>query len=240
VTTDPLVLGEEVGRATARLLQSADALRGDSDLIAPSLLPGWTRGHVLTHLARNADALGNLLTWAQTGIVTPPYASPQARADGIEAGAARPIDEQMIDLRESCARFARLAADLPAEAWSVQLPLPDGRQRAAFVMWRRLREVEVHHVDLDTGYQPDDWPDSFAHRLLHEVATTLNVAGPADKVAVTVRSTDLDRSFDLGAGGPPTVTGTSATLAGWLTGRTPRVALTVDPPGPLPSLPAWI
>ena len=51
----------------------------DSQARAPSLLPGWTRGHVVTHLARNADALRNLLTWARTGIPTPMYPSRQAR-----------------------------------------------------------------------------------------------------------------------------------------------------------------
>ena len=43
------------------------------------LLPGWTVGHVLTHVARNADAYTNLLTWARTGVETPAYASPEAR-----------------------------------------------------------------------------------------------------------------------------------------------------------------
>ena len=48
---------------------------GDDAFRAPSLLPGWSRAHVLTHLARNADGMINLLLWARTGIVTPAYAS---------------------------------------------------------------------------------------------------------------------------------------------------------------------
>ena len=45
------------------------------DFAGPSLLPGWTRAHVLAHVAGNADALVNLLTWARTGEETPMYAS---------------------------------------------------------------------------------------------------------------------------------------------------------------------
>jgi maleylpyruvate isomerase len=29
----------------------------EADVRAPSLLPGWTRGHVLSHIARNADGI---------------------------------------------------------------------------------------------------------------------------------------------------------------------------------------
>ena len=60
MTTDPLALMGEVDRATDRMLRTAATL-DDAAVAAPSPLPGWTRGHVLTHLARNADGLGNLL-----------------------------------------------------------------------------------------------------------------------------------------------------------------------------------
>ena len=33
---------------------------------SPSRLPGWGRGHVATHLARQADGLGRLVDWART------------------------------------------------------------------------------------------------------------------------------------------------------------------------------
>jgi maleylpyruvate isomerase len=234
VTADPLVLTDEVDRATARLLTTAAALGGADALAAPSLLPGWTRGHVLTHAARNADAMRNLLHWARTGEVTPAYPSREARAADIEAGATRPLDEQVADLRDSSARFAQAAADMPAEAWHVQLPLDTGPQVAARVIWRRLREVEVHHLDLAAGYEPSDWPESFAHRLLHEV--TAGLGG----IDLSIRSTDLAHPLVLGAGGPPIVTGPSAILAGWLTGRIAKPELTVDPTGPLPVLPEWL
>jgi maleylpyruvate isomerase len=164
VTTDPLALAVDLEGATTRLIHTAAGLDDDA-VAAQSLLPGWTRGHVLAHLSRNADALGNLLTWARTGVVTPAYASPAARAAGIEADAFRPAAAQLDDLRESCDRFAGAVADMPASGWVVMLDEKTGP--AARVVWRRLREVEVHHVDLDAGYTTAEWPDAFVHRLLH-------------------------------------------------------------------------
>ena len=61
---------DRIAAATERLLATADALTGDQ-VREPSLLPGWTRGHVLTHVARNADGLRNLLIWARTGTEIP-------------------------------------------------------------------------------------------------------------------------------------------------------------------------
>src|SRR6266568_1849145 len=83
----------------------------------PSLLPGWTRGHVLTHIARNADGMVNLLHWARTGTQTPMYASPESRAADIEAGAGRPAAGLAADVRESAATLAAAAAAMPGDAW---------------------------------------------------------------------------------------------------------------------------
>lgn len=239
MTADPLVLSAEVDRATDRLLATAEALDGDAAVAAPSLLPGWTRGHVLTHVARNADGLVNLLTWARTGVVTPQYESLQRRASDIQEGAGRPYEEQLADLREAAARFATAVEKMPAEAWAVRLDLPGGPQLAAHVVWRRLREVEVHHVDLAAGYATADWPEAFSHRLLHEV-----VAGLRERPgvpALVLHPDGLGHELRLGgADGAPTVAGPAHALAGWLSGRTDGAGLTVSPPGPLPVPPQWI
>jgi maleylpyruvate isomerase len=231
VTADPLVLVEDVERATARLLTTAAALDG---VATPSLLPGWSRGHVLTHVARNADGLCNLLYWARTGEKRPQYPSWAAREADIEAGAGRPLDQQLADMRDSAARFAQAAAEMPASAWLVDLPLDSGPQRAARVVWRRLREVEMHHVDLGAGYEPADWPEAFTHRLLHELTTSMS------SIDLTLHSPDLGHPLVLGNGGPPTVTGACTTLAGWLTGRIAKPDLALEPTGPLPALPDWL
>lgn len=238
MTTDPLVLMAEVDRATGRLLRRVEGLDAAA-VDGPSLLPGWTRGHVLTHLARNADGLTNLLTWARTGVEAPQYVSWDRRNADIEDGARRPPAEHSADLGTACARFAAAADAMPADAWTVQLDLSSGPQPAARVVWRRLREVEVHHVDLAVGYQPADWSEAFAHRLLHEVVSGYRERD--DAFPVVLRAVDLSHELTIGdPEGAPVVTGPSYAVAAWLIGRDDGSKLTVTPEGPLPIPPDWM
>jgi maleylpyruvate isomerase len=239
VTADPLVLVAEVDRATDRLLNTVSALAGD-DAALPSLLPGWTRGHVITHVARNADALVNLLTWARTGTALPAYPSTAARDADIEAGADRPLDELLADLRASAGRFAEAVAVMPAQAWSATVQLRSGAEvPAATLPWQRLREVEVHHVDLAAAYRPEDWPAAFTQRLLVEAAASLGRR--AETPAMVLHATDLGREVKLGdPAGRLTVTGPAYALAAWLTGRRDGARLAVSPDQPLPDIPQWM
>ncbi|BCJ50955.1 maleylpyruvate isomerase [Actinoplanes sp. NBRC 14428] len=234
MTIDPLVLMTDVDQATERLIRTAEGLERGAEH-APSLLPGWTIGHVLTHVARNADSYTNLLTWARTGIETPQYPTPTAREEGIEAGRGRPLAEQIADLRESHERFADAAAAMPAEAWTFHLP-STGRS-AAFLPWGRLREVEVHHVDLGRGYTPEDWSDAFALRLLREI-----VGGAAgDTPALVLRPHGLEHPLTIGAvtDATPSIGGPTRSIAAWLAGRADGADLTVSPDGVLPTPPRW-
>ncbi|MGH3663822.1 MAG: maleylpyruvate isomerase family mycothiol-dependent enzyme [Micromonosporaceae bacterium] len=235
---DPLVLLPDLDRATSRLLEAVRGL-SDAEVLAPSLLPNWSRGHVIAHLARNADGLGNLLTWAHTGVKTPMYASPQARDADIDAGAARAASEQVADFERTADQLARQAADMPAEAWGAQVELRGGAEvPAATLMWARLREVEIHHVDLDLGYRHLDWPDDFAHRLLHDLATDFGNRdnGPRAVLRVPNAGHDLDVGADREA---PVITGSAQAVAGWLTGRHDGAGLAIEPGAALPIIPAW-
>ena len=231
MTVDPLVLMTDVDQATERLIRTAEGL-DDSAMSAPSALPGWTVGHVLTHVARNADAYTNLLTWARTGVETPAYASPTARADGIDAGADRPVAEQIADLREAHERLADAAAAMPAEAWTFFLA-PTGASAAA-VPWARLREVEVHHVDLGRGYTPEDWSDAFALRLLREIVTNIK------DLDLVLRPQGVEHTLTIGnPDGAPEISGPTRSIAAWLAGRADGSDLTVSPDGALPEPPRW-
>ncbi|HEY0534872.1 MAG TPA: maleylpyruvate isomerase family mycothiol-dependent enzyme [Actinoplanes sp.] len=233
MTMDPLVLLTDVDRATEELLRTAQDL-DPASLGSPSLLPGWTVGHVLSHVARNADAQTNLLTWARTGVETPMYASPDARVAGIEEGAARPLREQIEDIKASHERFADAGAAMPAQAWTVVLP-PTG-QPAAAIPWARLREVEVHHVDLGDRYTPGDWSDAFALRLLREIA-----AGATGGPSMILRPWGVDHPLPLGAAdeAAPVIGGPTKSLAAWLAGRADGTDLTVSPDGELPVPARW-
>jgi maleylpyruvate isomerase len=102
--------------ATADLVGAIGGL-SDADVRAPSPLPGWTRGHVLTHLARNAEGGTRLLEWARTGVPSYEYESVAARAAAIEQGAGRPATALVADVRSSADGFSAAADGMPTQAW---------------------------------------------------------------------------------------------------------------------------
>ena len=147
-------LSDQIDQATQRLLDTARIIT-EPDLRAPSLLPGWTRAHVLAHLARNADAMRNLLAGVRTGQDRPAYASAEARQAAIEQGAGLRADELMADLAESAMALRTVARQLPGEGWRVPVRILDSAPfPAAELLTRRLVEVELHHCDLGAGYGP--------------------------------------------------------------------------------------
>lgn len=220
--------------ATAELLATVDTL-DDAALAAPSALPGWTRGHVLAHLARNADSLVNLLLWAHTGVETPQYASAALRDADIEAGAPRPLAAQRADLAESANRFTGMAGVLSAEQWHAEVRTRKGTPVAAHrIPWMRLQEVLIHHADLAAGYTPARWPADFVAELLGEAAA--DMGGRAIVRTVEIRAADTGFTAVLGRGEPERVIeAPAAALLAWLLGRGADESL----PASLPELPAW-
>ncbi|MFG2550931.1 maleylpyruvate isomerase family mycothiol-dependent enzyme [Streptomyces sp. NPDC048581] len=221
-----------------RLQEAVDALPAEA-VTEPSALPGWTRGHLLTHVARNADALVNLLTWARTGIRTPMYASPDQRGTDIEAGAGRALAEQRADVRESAARFTEAAEAMSDEAWSATVLSGLGREiPASEVPWLRAREVWIHLVDLRVGVGMDVLPPDLAWALVRDVAGWMSARVGADTGAEL--TADGHGTVVLGTPVTPaatvTVTGPPYALAAWLTGR----GGTEELRGELPKLPRWI
>ena len=136
---------------TARLLAVVDEL-GDEDLRGPSTLPGWSRAHVIGHLARNAEALVRLATWAQTGVETPMYADREQRAAEIERSAALPADTLRAQLADTATALDTALTRLTAARWEAEVRSALGRAiPAAELPWMRIREVWLHAVDLNTG-----------------------------------------------------------------------------------------
>ena len=161
-------LNDQIDQATQRLLDDARLLP-DSEVRTPSLLPGWTRAHVLAHVARNADAMRNLLIGARSGQDREAYPSAQAREDGIEQGAAMRAEDLMADLAGSAMALRTMVRQLPDQTWQVPVRMLDSAPfPAAVLLARRLVEVELHHTDLAVGYGPADWPASFAAMELTE------------------------------------------------------------------------
>jgi len=161
-------VSDQLDAATQRLIDEARIMTGP-DLRARSLLPDWSRAHVLAHLARGADAMRNLLIGARAGQDRAAYASPEARAADIDRSAAAGAKDLLEDLADSAMALRTVARQLPDEAWSYQLRVLNGtRFPASQLLTRRLAEVELHHCDLGIGYGHDQWSAVFAAMELDE------------------------------------------------------------------------
>jgi maleylpyruvate isomerase len=148
------------------------------DPAAPSLLPDWTIGHVLTHLARNADSMTWVLESSERGELVDRYPGGVDRRDGdIEAGAGRPAAEQVADVVASDGRLdAAIAGHTKWDGQSRELAgrvIPVGE-----LLFLRWREVEVHRADLGLGYGPDDWPVEYVRTELGELTMAWNARRP--------------------------------------------------------------
>jgi acylpyruvate hydrolase len=166
----------------------------DEAMSAATVLPGWSRKHLVAHVAANADALGNLVQWARTGTETPMYASPGERAAEIERGAALAAGTLVDWAYVSAEMLAQAMDELAPGQWGSQVVTAQGRTvPAAEVPWMRAREVWVHAVDLGTATTFGDLPDDFLAALTEEIR--------------------LRRGLDALPGGP------LPEVAAWLAGR---------------------
>jgi len=179
------------------LLSGTVAELPDEALAGPSVLPGWTRAHVVGHLARNADALINLLTWARTGVETPMYPDQDSRERDIERTAGRPPAELRVDLQGGIIRLAEAIRTMPAEAWQATVRTNRGRPvPGAEVPWMRVREVWVHAVDLAGRATFADVPADLAAALLTDAF--FFAARHPEPPAVRVLATDAELELSLG------------------------------------------
>jgi maleylpyruvate isomerase len=221
--------------ASSRYLGALSDL-DDDDMRVPSLLPGWSRGHVVTHLARNADAFCNLLHWAATGQQRHMYESRSSRDADIEAGAGRSAHDLRVDASASAARLVQAVNELDvAHEDNAVARAPGGPTfPARDIPTHRWIELEVHHADLGVGYGAQDWPAEFAELLVSQIMDD-RAEGPS----MVLRSTDTGRVWKYGVPGQgPTIEGRVRELAWWVVGRGDGAGLTSDVQ-PLPQLGKW-
>ncbi len=216
------------------LIRTVDALT-DDELAAASLLPGWSRAHVVAHVALNGLALAGVLLGVVHDRRVPMYASDAARDGAIEelaaAGSAVLRDQVLVATTE----FAHALGAMDGHHWGASFdrvpggptwPVTDAPQM-------RRRELEIHHADLGAAYTRAAWPEDFVVELLDAVSVDHAGSGP-----FAIRATDLARSWSVGGDGGPVVAGTGADLGWWLTGRGTGEGLSCDA-GALPSLLPW-
>jgi maleylpyruvate isomerase len=152
-----------VKAAHVELVADLDGL-DDAAVRRASLLPHWSRGHVLTHLARNADSHTRIFLAARRGEVVAQYPGGAAqRAGDIEAGAGRPAAALVADVAAAVATLEAAWAATPDEVWrmgrgGVEASGDVGLDELVF---RRWRETEVHHNDLGIGFTWARWPAAY-------------------------------------------------------------------------------
>lgn len=222
---------------TTLLLAEADL--DEAALGAPSALPGWTRRHLLAHVAANAEALGNLVRWAATGEPTPMYASPEDRAAGIERGVLLPADDLNAWLRRSARALDDAMTALSDAQWLAPVVTAQGRTvPATEVPWLRAREVYVHGVDLATGLSFAELPVGFRTALCDEVVAK-RAAAQAPGATLVLEAADTGGRWELpGDSGPIVLSGPLAEITAYLTGR-PHKLTTADG-DPAPALGPWL
>jgi maleylpyruvate isomerase len=173
--------------ASARLLATLDVL-DDATARRPSRLPDWTVGHVVTHLARNADSHVRMMDAAIAGRVADQYEGGlEGRAADIAAGAGRPAAELVADLHRAIDDLDAMWGRVPIEVWATgQGRMGNGELcPCAELPSRRWREVEIHRVDLGLGGEPADWPDAYVELELPKALAQLpDRLSPADRATL--------------------------------------------------------
>ena len=149
-------LSDQIDDATQRLLGTARVL-AEPDLREPSLLPGWTRAHVLAHLASTPTQCAPCSVGAQSGQDRAAYPSAEARESSIAQGATMKAKDLVSGIAGSAMALRAIARQLTDEAWQFPVRILDSAPfPAAQLLTRRLVEVELHHCDLGAGYGPSD------------------------------------------------------------------------------------
>lgn len=233
--SDPTALLPIISQATQRLTATARDL-ADDEWATPSLCAGWSRSHVLAHVALNAEAIAGVVR-GLTGEAAPMYASAEVRdADIAGLAAAGPNA-----IRE---RLARSSADLSVAFPSLLQASPDSvfeitpgsaSRSAGMLALMRLREVEIHHADLDLDATWEAWPESTAAAFIAYDAPQwagAPVRLVADDVDGATWTVGTPSGEDL-----PEVRGPLRALAWWISGRDAGAVLSSSS-GELPKLEA--
>ncbi len=205
-TIQPAELRRDIAGATeahARLVESVSGL-SDDDMRKASLLPGWTIGHVLAHVARNADSHVRMLDAGVRGDVADQYEGGAAgRQAEIERDALADAAWLIADLRRANRSLEQRWSTMSVAGWAGEGRSLIGQVPLSDLPFRRWRETEVHHVDLALAYVPESWPGVYVRLELARL----------ERQWAARRPMGLTRLPDAALAAPPT-----RRLA-WLLGR---------------------
>ncbi|XVS66194.1 maleylpyruvate isomerase family mycothiol-dependent enzyme [Actinosynnema sp. CA-299493] len=188
----------------------------DEQVSQPSALPGWTRGHVLAHLANSTAALAGQAEHEGTKVEVYAGGRP-ARDAAIEADAGRSAAEHRAAVADAVARLAKAWENV--RDWDAPVFYRDGTLTGtAYAVWR---EVEIHLRDLDLG--PVTWSPEFCDHAVDFLSARV-----PEGIRLTLQAPD--RRWTIGEGEDVTLTGSRTDLIAWLAGREPAGPITGEAP----------
>ena len=216
MTTSTALIPHALADSTAgldALLDAVGRLTGE-ELAGPSPLAGWTRGHVLSHIAGLSGAMLGQAQAAERGEVVLVYASQEARNAEIETGSGRTVAEHLAVLGALRGDLARAWPEPGSPLWAAPSGYRGGPLSGCLLAW--WREVRIHSVDALAGTSQqvgyETWDEALCAHLREFLAVRLPDGVSVDDVP----------------GDPRDVTA-------WLAWRIPATPL----PGDLPELGPW-
>ncbi|MBP1136842.1 maleylpyruvate isomerase [Arthrobacter sp. PvP023] len=214
ITPDALLA--ELHKAADVVASQAGKLT-EEDVTAPSLLPGWTRGHVLAHLAGISNAMARQLEFAGRGETVELYDGGfEGRTKAIEMSAGHTLEQHRADVDSALEHALRAFDALDASAWQVPISYRGGVvMDGGLALWR---ELVIHASDLNTGRGPESWSRPFCEHLFDFLAARVPegqrfVLQPLGLPPVTIGTGN--RSI--------VINGMLTDIAAWLAGREPSL-----------------
>lgn len=193
-------LERDIGGAVAahgRLLASLEFLT-DEEARSPSLLPDWTIGHVLTHIARNADGFVSMIDAANQGAVGEQYPGGSQRRNGdIADGAARSAAELVADVTAACQRLETAWSNTTPAGWEGVGHSLAGSLQINDLPFRRWRETVVHHADCGfvhggVAFTWHDWPSDYVRLELDQMTMLWASRKPMGLTALPAEALAVD------------------------------------------------
>jgi maleylpyruvate isomerase len=197
----------------------------DEDVQAPSALPGWTRGHVLAHLAGISNAMARQLEYAARGETIELYdGGMDGRNKAIDMAAGHDAATHLADLTAALARVMKAFDALPGikdssanrTGWYAPISYRGGVVLdGGLALWR---ELVIHTSDLLTGKGPETWSRPFCEHLFDFLAARVQ---PDDRLVLQPLGL---QPLSIGSGTRSTVvSGMITDIAAWLAGREPAL-----------------
>ncbi|QFU87918.1 maleylpyruvate isomerase family mycothiol-dependent enzyme [Amycolatopsis sp. YIM 10] len=185
----------------------------DDEARGPSALPGWTRGHVLTHLENLGRAFRRQAEYALAGKTIEVYDGGRAGRDaGIEAGAGRAAAELREGVLGSIQGLEEIWDRVPEDGWQRPVRYRESSLLDTVFCW--WRELEIHFADADLGYRPDDWSPEFCAHALEFLAPRA-----PEGVRLVLKPADDPREWAWGSGPEVEARGRLTELTAWMAGR---------------------